>query len=202
MRDAVATMGTILDKSAKGRDAVHVACVAVTAAESCWIGSDVGILLTEDGYIASPKLTPHIGIVDPFLKTTANKGEKFWLYLYPRSITGLNHNWTHPAFPEGDVLPQLTEKQKSERWLREFVAGADCPAYDDLLAILTRVANGETDGSFGEDGDNFFRFDDEYLHFNGTDAHGDIPPEFWDHASAVIGKPIKGERPAYFSCSC
>lgn len=203
VRDAVATMGAILPDDVDGRDAVHVAVIAVKSAGHTWPGADVGIQLAADGYIASRNLTPHVGIVDPFIKGDVNEGDRFWLYLYPRTITSLAHAWSHPAFPEGDKAPK-GDKAESEAWLREFVARGDCPPYDETIDVLRRIANGETSGPIGEEPDyDFFRVEDEYLHFNGTDAHGEIPDEFWRHAEVVIGKPIiKGEKPTYFSCSC
>jgi hypothetical protein len=48
-----------------------------------------------------------------------------------------------------------------------------------------------------------YRNDGEYLFFAGRDAHGEIPPEFWDHVEVVTGKKIGPEdRAQYFSCSC
>jgi hypothetical protein len=41
------------------------------------------------------------------------------------------------------------------------------------------------------------------MHFNGIDAHGEIPPEVWPHVEAVIGRRIpEQDRPEYFSCGC
>ena len=95
-KDAVATMGMILPHDVGGRDAVHVAVIAATAARKLAPGQDVGFI---DGERAGTVDQP-IGIVDPFLKSTVKTGQRFWLYLYPRTITGLSHKWTHPAFPD------------------------------------------------------------------------------------------------------
>lgn len=45
--------------------------------------------------------------------------------------------------------------------------------------------------------------EDEYLHFNGTDAHGEIPANLWELIQLATGKvtPDAG-RPKHFSCSC
>lgn len=189
MKDAVATMGDVLPDDVEGRDAVHVAVISAKATEKLSPGQDVGYHEGDAG-----TKFPAIGIVDPFIKRAIMPSERFWLFLYPRSITGLRHEWTHPSFDEG--APKTTyatpnSKAASEAWLRDFINTADCPDYEELMAGVARAA----DGSPCEWGD------DNYLHFSGSDAHGEIPAEFWVHAEIVLGRPIKC-RPQYFSCAC
>ncbi len=187
-KDAVETMGTILPDDVGGRDAVHVAVVAVRAEQDLAPGEHVG----KDGTVDNP-----LGIVDPFLTHEVKRGQRFWLYLYPRTITGLSHKWTHPAF---DVEADAKKALESERWLREFVRTADCPDYNTLInaAVGDHHKNDAGDGGY-----TMSRLEDEYLFFGGSDAHGPIPPEFWDHVENVTGRKIPREgRAKYFSCSC
>ena len=78
----------------RGRDAVHVAVIPVTAAQTLMPGSHVG--LWEDGRVGDSE-NP-VGIIDPFLKEAVRQGQRCWLFLYPGTITGLRHVWQHPAF--------------------------------------------------------------------------------------------------------
>lgn len=75
------------------RDAIHIAIVPVTATtEKLFPGQHVDAQGTMAG--------ARVGIVDPYLTVPVKKGETFWLYLYPGSVTSLRHVWTHPAFAE------------------------------------------------------------------------------------------------------
>lgn len=76
------------------RDAVHIAVAPVVAGVDLEPGQRVGLF--SDGQ-ASP-MKPHIGIVDPFRIGWIERGTRFWLYLFPNSITDLRHVWSHPAF--------------------------------------------------------------------------------------------------------
>jgi hypothetical protein len=180
--DALDSLGTIISEGEK-RDAIHLAVEPVIAACHLTPGQDVGFV---DGGVA-PCDTP-VGIVDPFLRQPVMKGERFWLVVYPRQITSLRHVWEHPAFPEsGETSKTATDKEVSEQWLREFIGRSDCPDYQTVIA---KALNNDS-------------WSKEYLHFDGQDAHGEIPPEFWDHVEVVTGQKIDREaRAEYFSCSC
>lgn len=191
MKDAVATMGNVLPDDAGGRDAVHVAVFSATAAERLFPGQDIAVAQRGELDAVVSSKGEHIAIVDPFLRGSVEPGVRFWAYLYPRTITALSHRWGHPAFEDtATVYAPPASKLASEQWLRDFVARADCPSYEQVLGLAAEVADDPS-------------FDEDHLLVLGSDAHGEIPPEFWSHVEAVLGRPIQGKsRPAYFSCSC
>lgn len=78
------------------RDAIHCAVAPVTAGMRLQPGSHVLI----DGGVAMQTNANGIGVVDPFLKIPVMEGQKFWLFLYPNTITALSHIWSHPDFPD------------------------------------------------------------------------------------------------------
>ena len=109
-------LGQLLDEKAQ-RDAIHIAIAPVVAAERLYPGDHVGFV--SDGIVAKrdDKL---IGIVDPFLMKPVGEGQRFFLCLYPKTVTGKRHNWEHPAFSPA-ILPALSpNKQEAERVIRQF----------------------------------------------------------------------------------
>lgn len=90
-------LGKLIDENERRRDAVHIAIAPVTAASHLAPGQPVG-LIQEGNIELVGSCDQNIGIVDPFLKDTVEPGQRFWLFLYPGTITGLRHLWTHPAF--------------------------------------------------------------------------------------------------------
>lgn len=197
-KDAVATMGTILTDDVGGRDAVHVAVIAATAAGKLTPSQHVGF---KSGAAPEPKDSDEpivgasddpIGIVDPFLEGMVEKGQRFWLYLYPRTITSLRHNWTHPSFEDlkpGQIYSRPTQVAESEAWLKAWCKANDCPEWHTVRAVIE-----------GDESDHR-QWNNEYLHFNDRDAHGEIPDIFWHHVEIVLGRKI-GNKPTSFSCSC
>ncbi len=166
------------------RDATHVATIPMVAAHQIMPGAHVGIVRAGMAGADSDKL---IGIVDPFLTKPVNRGERFYLCLYPRTVTGLRHVYKHPEL-DAMVAVDTEQKAVSEQWLRDFCNNADCPRYESVIATAIEHQKGAG-------------WDDDYLHFRDMDAHGEIPPEFWDHAEIVTGQKLE-KRAAHFSCAC
>jgi hypothetical protein len=204
--DALDTLGTAPIPDGSGRDAIHLAVEPVIAAERLEPGQDIGIMA--DGR-AGTLVVNLVGIVDPFLKEAVEEGEKFWLIVYPREINSLRHVWTHPAFDDEPISESDRERSRrvverltgeSERWLRDFCDNSDCPSYEQLMEA---IRNGGESVVQVDDDDYYtgIRIEGEYLHVSGSDAHGSIPPEFWDHVENITGMKQKN-RPSYFSCSC
>lgn len=201
--DALATLGTIIDDTAK-RDAIHLAVVPAIAGANLKPGMHVEI---KDGVAYKADVYKGVGIVDPFLRNQINKGERFWLILYPRTITSLRHVWSHPDFLDEETTQTDSEvpaailtirKQESEKWLRRFCDSSNCPSYDTVMELIDK---GHLEGTASGYYDVGGTYEHDYLHFNGTDASGEIPPEFWIHAEIVLGRKLP-YHPTYFSCSC
>lgn len=95
-------LGTFLEPHDSLRDAVHMAVAPVIAALPLNRGQRIG-LVGVDKRTGCPLVGPceeeNIGIVDPLLpRDEISVGEKFYIWLYPQTITSLRHVWTHPAF--------------------------------------------------------------------------------------------------------
>lgn len=90
-------LGQLLEDGERRRDAIHIAVAPVTAAVRLMPGQHVGLVEAQSAELVGP-CAANIGIVDPFLPEPVEPGQRFWLFLYPGTITGLRHVWTHPAF--------------------------------------------------------------------------------------------------------
>lgn len=190
--DALDTLGSIIGPD-EGRDAIHLAVFNAVAGVALSPGTHVAL---DDDKITAKAVPPGegVGIVDPFLLKRVMKGDNFWLVVYPRQITSLHHVWEHPAFASASAEPPAggsSSRAASEAWLRNFCATADCPSFESVVGKCLDGSRSHWDS------------DGEYLHFDGMDAHGEIPAVFWDHMEVYTGRKFgHGERPSYFSCSC
>lgn len=181
------TIGKVL-MGDKERDAIHIAVAPTIASCTLQPGQRVG--LNDKGEAVSV-VGKNIGIVDPFLIGPVKAGEKFWLFLYPNTVTGLRHEWSHPAY---DGIEAKARKE-SEKWLRQFAESNFTP-YDaedvagyDAYAELLKAA---------EEGDFCFSGQPDALYESGPQQ------EFWGHLENVRGKPFTTNHKANasFRCSC
>jgi len=191
--DALETLGTIIDDKQK-RDAIHLAVEPVVAGEALRPGNHIRV---SKGVAHRAATGEGMGIVDPFLQKNVRPGEWFWFVMYPRMVHSLRHVWTHPDFPdEVETEAYVPDKAESEKWLRNFCNSAECPDYDKVMELIGKgtLPSEHYDEVGG-------RYDEDYLHFTGFAAHGEIPSEFWVHAEIVLGRKLP-YHPQYFSCSC
>lgn len=181
-------LGQLIDDERQQRDAIHIAVAPVDSIDDkLEPGQAIGLVKGSKSTVTAN--TPNlIGIVDPFLKEPVRKYERFFMFLFPNTVTGMRHHWEHPAFEN---------KDESEAWLRDFIRNADCPDFDTVIAAATGQHVDRNEYYSGPAYEN----DGEYLFFRGRDAHGEIPPEFWDHVEIYTGIRCP-ERPSRFSCSC
>jgi hypothetical protein len=198
-------LGRLIGKNQE-RDATHVPTVPVVAGEELEPGDHIAVDKARSfNELVAIKSDDSIGIVDPFYRGTIYQGQRFWMMLYPGSVVDLRHVYKHPVLDDVLVPDAVTSdndqaKKESELWLRKFCETADCPNYDALVAAASGQVLEPYDSEYY---DSAYRNDGEYLHFSGRDAHGEIPPEFWDHVSIVTGRRVpEGRRAPYFSCSC
>lgn len=175
------TLGRLIEGE-QFRDAIHVAVCPVVAAQKLSPGQDIGFVdadLVRVGACDKP-----LGIVDPYLKKLVFPGQKFWMLLYPQTITSLRHEWTHPAFTEA-----AKDKAASEQWLRKF-------AEEIGLAYQAVLDAGHNYAQHGE-----------YHIFHGIDTPDECSQyrkEFWEHYQVVSGESVSDEdkETTPFSCTC
>lgn len=186
MAENVPQLGKLITEPQE-RDAVHIAVAPVTAGEPLRPGERGGF--TGNAYTVG-KDAETIGIVDPFLVRGVAKGEQFYLFLLPNTITSLRHNWSHPAFQKEDEIAKfeptfmkLRGPTAEQEWVAEFADRLNT-TYDDLMAAAKNYL--ETGEYFCQGGD----FEGEY-----------ISEEFWDNYEAIT-KEKPGDRGSFLSCSC
>lgn len=157
------------------RDAIHMAIAPVIAGENLEPGIDVG--LNKDRKAVS--FGECIGIVDPFLRRNVKRGERFYLFLYPGTITSLRHEWKHKSFCNN-------EREESVVWLEDFAYEVN-KSFDELLKIGHKIAA------------------DGYAYVGDDHAQSifyERKREFLFHIGRIINIPDLNEKDVGFSCAC
>lgn len=175
-------LGQII-KEDQQRDAIHIAVAPTTAAEKLSPGQHVAIIGDEAWASAGSP----IGVVDPYLKANVKKGDRFWLFLYPGSITSLRHEWAHPAF---GAMPATDSKSSSEKWMRawamehmsdDYYGDSGKRSEESAYASAINAGREMSVGPY-------------------ESARDHIDNEWWAHWEIITGST--GQRGEYFSCAC
>lgn len=164
------------------RDAVHIAIAPVIASGNFKSGDHIGV---RDGIAINDN---HTGIVDPLLPDGVKTGQKFYIWLYPNTITSLRHNWEHPDFPKEEItqVESDEDRKESKEWLTEYAKLFDL-SYSDLIeAGMTYVKHGES----------------ICLNFDTPDEAYTQKEDFWRHFEIVTGTRVKDKDVHIFHCSC
>lgn len=157
------------------RDAIHVALAPVTANERLKPGQHIGFVGKEYnarelvGVCSEP-----LGIVDPFLERSVERGERFYMVLYQNTVTGLKHQWTHPAFPD----PNKPDVARSVAWLQDLADEIGL----DYHTLLDHIPDGS-------------------IHTGDREMYGvRESDDIRRHYEIVTGRPAP--RDVYFRCAC
>lgn len=89
-------LGKLIDGTQK-KDAIHVAIYPVLATEDLLQGQAIKMVYGGTYQVKAADDDKGIGIVDPFLSDPVRQGQWFYMVLYPNTVTGLRHDWDHPA---------------------------------------------------------------------------------------------------------
>ena len=179
-------LGSIIEDK-QSRDAIHMAVAPVIAAVKLAPGQDIGFVDADKKKVCI--VDNPIGIVDPFLNCLVYLDQEFWMLIYPNTITGLRHEWTHPAFDGAEEAKQ--DDVDSRQWLKDFAEKAGL-AYSKLLAIIQEYV--EEDEVWVEQGSQ-----------RAQNAFEDVAKdEFWKHIKNVTGmkRPESPDWHMPFSCTC
>ena len=229
--DALESLGLIHFRE-EHRDAIHLGVEPVEAGEDLTVGSNIG--LGSDGKAYATDFRSDIkpvGIVDPFLQDKVEKGQSFWLVVYPRQITSLRHRWEHPDFPENKPkeLSELTSEELMQEIQKRLAVPA--PVQSEPKLITTKVAAErikkieDSDAAYswidnyadnlGLDVDELIEYADDWVRSQRNGTWGNylvkggllegeyVSDEFWDQYEVYRGETVtQHERGSFFSCSC
>ncbi len=105
------------------RDAVHIAIIPMTAVREMQPGERL-----------------KNGIVDPYLTAPVKPGERFFLCLFPGTVTSLRHVWTHPSYGD-ELVAEEPKPRRSEAdvWADMFDGDAILHRSFDRLPLPTQA---------------------------------------------------------------
>ena len=195
--DTLKSIGSILAGAAMPpRDAVHIAVAPVRAAHRIRPGQLV-TAPSKEGYVEVGTKANSVGIADPFLEKAVNTGDVFWVFLRPGSISGLNHVWQHPDFPdEGEPKVRPLEPDPADlAALKKLCENSDS-TFESIMADarVWVLAGRETENP-------------DFIWYNNNpeqdewDDQDETWEKFWDLYEKVTGEKVgKDKRCSFYTC--
>ena len=187
------------------RDAIHIAVAPVTAKEKLYPGQRAGLVSGSNCEVAAARHGNGQGIIDPFLDGAVFPGERCWLFLYPQTVTGMRHEWQHPAFADTPVAAApavpAADKPASEQWMRDFAA-QHFSHLSEHYDGTGRLYTAEELIEFGKD---FLLGNGRHVQ-QGSESLRDYAntAEFWQHFEVITGMmvPEYQRHNSPFCCTC
>lgn len=171
----------------QNRDAVHIAVAPVIAGHELRPGQRVGFI--GNAFTVGSEAPVIIGVVDPYLLLPIKRGEQFYMFLFPSTITSLRHEWTHPEFEKEAELAKLEptflklKKGPEEKWIKEYAESIGC-TFEELMDAA----------------DNFINHGEYFV--KGGDFEGmSTSKEFWEKYEIFTNQKVP-QYSNFFSCSC
>lgn len=185
------TVGKLLVGNER-RDAIHFALAPVIADTKLFPGQRIGFIDGSQERVCAALDTGEsvrcLGILDPFLRHFVVKDQKCWMFLLPNTVTGMRHQWEHPAFSADPGLVAASDISVSEQWLRDYATRHN--PYRDPAGAYRYFIQSLREGA---------------IHFDGDDLHSfdELPDaaELQRHAEIVLGRRVD-LRDFDYSCSC
>lgn len=175
-------IGQVIEGIYPLRDAIHIPVVQVICDED-HLDAGQRIALRAGTDLAYKEEYRSTGVVDPYLDGSLMRGDKFWMFLFPGTVTGMVHQWKHPEFTH------LEASSPAEQWLRDF-AERWAMDFNELVT--------EAGGQGGN----------RWVTAHGHDLHKaeeieDIDDMYY-HLEQYLGRRIspKQRREMNWSCSC
>ncbi len=169
------------------RDAIHVAVVSVTAGGLLCRGDRVKWYRKGMSVVACSHSEEAVGIVNPFMDNHYNPGKTVWIMLYPNTVTGMKHHWSHPDFDQTEDSLELAyatiDRMAETLGMSSY---DDCSARDRLIEYANEYCRHQS-GCWGSD----------YYQADPQDWEN-----FWKAYSVVTGNPRPTENRVPFRCAC
>ena len=192
--DPIKLIGQKLSEDETRRDAVHIAIMPVKCGEGGWLhrGETVRFDYGSKEVVGRCSMERAVGIIDPYLPIDGvAPGERCWMFMFPGTVTGMRHEWSHPALVPVSEPGPLSE---SELWLQGF---ADKWNFN-YTQMIEQASTTPKPGNR-----NYITADGIDLH-KSEDLGGEDHALFWQHLAQLTGKQFSNEHIERFvwSCSC